>query len=94
MPGHPGNGYEYSSRYVRTVISLGGFMGEFDLDRVLLKMEAGYRSNNWRKMHGFPLRRGVVNKQHKKMKEDLQKHVFVLGRPGMGKARYFIQPHL
>ena len=28
---------------------------------------AEYASNNWRKMHGYPLRRGGCNKRHKEM---------------------------
>lgn len=67
-------------------------MKEFDIDRFLLDMEAKHASNNWRKMHGFPLRRGVVNKRHKELKEQMKKYAFVLGSPGCGKARHFILP--
>lgn len=68
-------------------------MDNFDLDQLLDKMYADTATNNWRKLHGYPLRRKSANRRYKDRKKHLHQSL-VTGRSGAGRSRYHIMPDL
>lgn len=68
-------------------------MDNFNFEQLMDRMYANTASNNWRKMHGYPLRRKSANRWYKLQKK--QKHQpMTLGASGAGKSRYWIMPDL
>lgn len=66
-------------------------MSKFDFEAFINQYEAESKSNNWRRLHGYPLRRKMYNSKSRK---DEAKRNFMLGAPGCGKSRFIIMPSL
>lgn len=72
-------------------------MKKLNFDQFVERMYADTASNNWRKIHGYPLRRKSANRRFQNQKQQKYQHLvmdLVLGAPGSGRSRYFISPHL
>lgn len=68
-------------------------MENLNFERFVERMYADTASNNWRKLHGYPLRRSSANRRFKNQKQQKYQHL-VMGAPGSGRSRYFISQHL
>ena len=68
-------------------------MDNFDLDQLFDKIYADTATNNWRKLHGYPLRRKSANRRYKDWKKRIPQPL-VMGRSGAGRSRYHIMPDL
>lgn len=58
------------------------------------EMVASTKSNNWRKMHGYPLRRKMHNAHYKHKKPEKPAQKLILAGSGAGRSRYFSLPQI
>ena len=66
----------------------------FDFDQSMNEFMASDQSNNWRRLHGFPLRRKMHNQKYKDRKKATEqgRGPIIMGCSGAGKTRYFCFP--
>lgn len=65
-------------------------MGNFNIDQLVDRMYADTAPNNWRKLHGYPLRRKSANRHYKDLKLQKSKSM-TFGISGAGRSRYCIR---